>query len=86
MKKDKLKRLLKGMGNGIKDAIPIVASLNDNILTPHQRSANDPMKGAGKIDWIRLITSVTTVGAALGWLSGKLSVEDIKQILAIIGR
>lgn len=72
----KNKRLIKSIGNGILDAIPVVSTVKNNI----QSELPQP----GKFDYIRLATSIILILVFIAFLMGKISLSDLKELVKII--
>lgn len=81
MKKGILRQVLKGIGNGIIDSVPILSSIKLNIAHPHLANEEEPMKGMGRIDYIRLMTTLTISGLILAFVVGKISKEDLEYLM-----
>jgi hypothetical protein len=70
------KRLIKSIGNGIIDAIPVLGTVKNNVQSelPQQ----------GKFDYIRLATSIILIMLFAAFLLGKISLADLKELVKII--
>ena len=86
MKKGFLKRLLKGIGNGIIDSVPVLATIKDNIQNPHLSTPDNPTAGSGQIDWTRLIITVGSVSLIALAAFGKISIDQVKELLDLLNR
>jgi hypothetical protein len=80
----KFKRILKAIGLGIVDSVPVLSSIKNNIANPHLATEDKPLSGMGQIDYIRLITALTASGLTIAFLMGKITIEDLKQLIEVI--
>ena len=79
MKKKILQKALiigKSIVFGVADNVPVVNSIKANIQAE--------MGGKGKIDYIRLATAVATLGLIAAFLMGKISMDEVEQLLDLI--
>jgi hypothetical protein len=79
MKKKILKKALligKSIVFGVADNVPVVNSIKANIQAE--------MGGKGKIDYIRLATAVATLGLIAAFLMGKITIDEVEQLLDLI--
>lgn len=67
--------LLKRIGGGVIKEIPIVGQISDNIKASSG--------GEGKIDWYKLIGSVIPIILLIWYLAGKLTTEQLEQLLKL---
>jgi hypothetical protein len=72
----KNKQLLKSIGSGILDSIPVIGSIKQNI----QSETPEP----GKFDYIRLATSIILILIFISFLMGKITLSDLKELVKII--
>ena len=63
-------KILKSIFLGSSDILP---SIKDNLLHPNN--------GSGKFDWLRLSTYIIQLVLILAFVSGKLSIEQLKDLL-----
>lgn len=79
-------KIITGVLTGVKDAIPVVSSIQDNIKSE--------LGGAGKVNLIRLVSSITASLGLAGltiWLTvkvakGEIEFETYKSIINIIDK
>jgi len=79
MKKKILQKALligKSIVFGVADNVPVVNSIKANIQAE--------MGGKGKIDYIRLATAVATLGLIAAFLMGKITIDEVEQLLDLI--
>jgi len=79
MKKKILKKALligKSIVFGVADNVPVVNSIKANIQAE--------MGGTGKIDYIRLATAIATLGLIAAFLMGKITIDEVEQLLDLI--
>ena len=70
------KALIIGIVFGVADNVPVVNSIKANIQAE--------MGGKGKIDWIRMMTAVATLGLIAAFLMGKITMDEVEQLLDLI--
>lgn len=80
MKRGFLKGLLKSVGKGIVDAIPLVSTFKSNMADDHTGDGT----GTGKVNWTRLVTAVVAVGLVAAFVFGKITMDDLKAILGLL--
>lgn len=82
----KFKNLLRRVGNGVLDSLPVVSTIKANI--EHDHSSEKTGDGFGKIDWVRIVVNIGSVAVALyvayGVIKGNLSLVDAKELLNIL--
>ena len=61
---------------GVADNVPIINSIKANI--------ESDLGTKGKIDYIRLATAVATLGLIAAFLMGKISIDEVEQLLDLI--
>ncbi len=79
MKKKILKKALligKSVIFGVADNVPVLNSIKANI----ESEAN----GKGNIDWLRMMTAVATLGLIAAFLMGKITMDEVEQLLDLI--
>jgi hypothetical protein len=79
MKKKVLQKALligKSIVFGVADNVPVVNSIKANIQAE--------MGGKNKIDYIRLATAIGTLGLIIAFLMGKISIDEVEQLLDLI--
>lgn len=79
MKKKILQKALaigKSIVFGIADNVPVINSIKANIQSE--------LGGQGKFDYIRLATAVATLGLIAAFLMGKISMDEVEQLLDLI--
>jgi len=79
MKKKILKKALligKSVVFGVADNVPVVNSIKANIQAE--------MGGKGKIDWIRMMTAISTLLLLGAFLMGKITMDEVEQLLDLI--
>ncbi len=76
LKKEKTKKILKSVGNGILDSIPVVSTIKANY------ESELPQKS--QIDYVRLATSVSIVAATIALIFGYIDAETLKELLKIL--
>ena len=84
MKKGLFKQILKGIGLGIVDSVPVLSSIKNNIANPHLSTEENPLQGMGKIDYTRLITTLSITGLIAFYVLGKISLDDLKYFIDLI--
>ena len=79
MKKKILQKALiigKSIVFGVADNVPVVNSIKANIQAE--------MGGKNKIDYIRLATAIGTLGLIIAFLMGKITMDEVEQLLDLI--
>ena len=79
MKKKVLKKALmigKSVIFGVADNVPVINSIKANI--------ESETNGNGNIDWIRMMTAVATLGLIAAFLMGKITMDEVEQLLDLI--
>ena len=79
MKKKVLKKALaigKSVVFGVADNVPVVNSIKANIQSE--------LGGKGKFDYIRLATAIGTLGLIIAFLMGKVTIDELEQLLDLI--
>tara|TARA_R100000306_G_scaffold28482_1_gene31674 strand:+ start:141 stop:380 length:240 start_codon:yes stop_codon:yes gene_type:complete len=79
MKKKILQKALaigKSIVFGIADNVPIINSIKANIQSE--------IGGSGKFDYVRLATALATLGLIAAFLMGKITIDEVEQLLDII--
>ena len=61
---------------GVADNVPVVNSIKANI--------ESEMGGKGKYDYLRLASAVATLGIIIAFLMGKVTVDEVEQLLDLI--
>ena len=61
---------------GIADNVPVINSIKANIQSE--------TGGKGKFDYIRLATALATLGVIAAFLLGKITLDEVEQLLDII--
>lgn len=79
------KRLLKGIGKGIIDSFPIIATIKNNVSDNHTTDDKGVPVGQGNVDWIRLLVNISIVGLIAAFVFGKITMEDLKILLKYLG-
>lgn len=75
-KKNKFKTLLKSVGNGILDSIPVVSTIKSNV--------ESDLGGKGRVDWVRLSTSVLLLVLLIAFVFGKISLEQLESLIKLL--
>lgn len=81
-----IKNLLKSIGLGIVDSIPVVSSIKNNIMSNHLKSEINPADGIGRVDYSRLITTSLVCGLIVAYVLRKISIEDFKYFYEILNK
>lgn len=77
--KKRLLKFVKSVVGGIKDGVPLITTVKHAFVKKQTENAV-----VHKIDWIRLITNLATVGLILYLLDKGFDVGIIKEVLEIL--
>ena len=76
------RNILKRVGKGLIDSIPVISTLQKN------KESNDNKGGSGTIDFLRLIVALSFSTCLImvtgAYLKGIIPIEDLKEILSLI--
>ena len=82
----KLKNLLRRVGNGVLDSLPIVSTIKSNI--EHDHTADKNGDGFGQLDYVRIIVNIGSVVIAFyvvySVIKGNLTLADAKELMNIV--
>jgi hypothetical protein len=76
LKKEKTKKILKSVGNGILDSIPVVSTIKSNY------ESEEPSRY--KIDYVRLATSICIIAGTAAVIFGYIDIETLKELLKLL--
>ena len=68
-------RIIKSILSGIVAGVPILGDIQANIKSE--------LPAPGQVDWVRVVSQMGTIILIIGFVLGKVSLEDLKALIPL---